>query len=538
MKKNKIALRNITVLFLLMLSFIACDKEFASLDSDIITNENTTHFNTNSIQYDVVAYNKALGGFGNESRPVQTNNLPVNLFGVYDDPLYGKTTASFVTQVNSTLLDPDFGENTELDSVVLTIPYFSTAIESDGNGGTIYQLDSIFGEGFINFSVYENNYFLRSFDPNSEFNTVQRYYSNASTSQTEIIDPSQLEGQLLYTNQDLFKPNPNQIILTSPPDENGVKEVLERQAPALRIKMDLEFWQQKIFDMEGSTELSNQNNFNDYFRGLYFKAETAGPEGNLSILNLSANNANITLYYTKDPFTEGDDRDQTSYILNFTGNKVNFLANEYNVTLQDGDPVNGDEKLFIKGGQGSMALINLFDGDENGESPILEEFKSKNWLINEANLVFYVDQNLVQGEEPDRIYLYDFKNETPLVDYYRDIADNSNPINSRVSHLGALERVNNEPDGQGIKYKIRITEHINNILLRDSTNVKLGLVVSGNINFEGNTLLYNLQTDDETFNKIPGSSIISPRGTVLYGNNTPDEDKKLYLEIFYTEPNN
>lgn len=538
MKKNKIALRNSTLLFLIMLSFIACDKEFASLDSDIITNENTTHFNTNSIKYDVVAYNKALGGFGNESRPVQTNNLPVNLFGVYDDPLYGKTTASFVTQVNSTLLDPDFGENTELDSVVLTIPYFSTPIESDGNGGTIYQLDSIFGEGFINFSVYENNYFLRSFDPNSEFNTVQRYYSNASTSQTEIIDPSQLEGQLLYTNQDLFKPNPNQIILTSPPDENGEKEVLERQAPALRIKMDLEFWQQKIFDMEGSTELSNQNNFNDYFRGLYFKAETASPEGNLSILNLSANNANITLYYTKDPFTEGDDRDQTSYILNFTGNKVNFLANEYNVTLQDGDPVNGDEKLFIKGGQGSMALINLFDGDENGDSPILEEFKSKNWLINEANLVFYVDQNLVQGQEPDRIYLYDFKNETPLIDYYRDIADNSNPINSRVSHLGALERVNSEQDGQGIRYKIRITEHINNILLRDSTNVKLGLVVSGNINFEGNTLLYNLQTEEESFNKIPGSSIISPRGTVLYGNNTPDEDKKLYLEIFYTEPNN
>jgi hypothetical protein len=538
MKKNKIALRNSTLLFLLMLSFIACDKEFASLDSDIITNENTTHFNTNSIKYDVVAYNKALGGFGNESRPVQTNNLPVNMFGVYDDPLYGKTTASFVTQVNSTLLDPDFGENTELDSVVLTIPYFSTPIESDGNGGTIYQLDSIFGEGFINFSVYENNYFLRSFDPNSEFNTVQRYYSNASTSQTEIIDPSQLEGQLLYTNQDLFKPNPNQIILTSPPDENGEKEVLERQAPALRIKMDLEFWQQKIFDMEGSTELSNQNNFNDYFRGLYFKAETASPEGNLSILNLSANNANITLYYTKDPFTEGDDRDQTSYILNFTGNKVNFLANEYNVTLQDGDPVNGDEKLFIKGGQGSMALINLFDGDENGDSPILEEFKSKNWLINEANLVFYVDQNLVQGQEPDRIYLYDFKNETPLIDYYRDIADNSNPINSRVSHLGALERENNEQDGQGIRYKIRITEHINNILLRDSTNVKLGLVVSGNINFEGNTLLYNLQTEEESFNKIPGSSIISPRGTVLYGNNTPDEDKKLYLEIFYTEPNN
>ena len=40
--------------------------------------------------------------------------------------------------------------------------------------------------------------------------------------------------------------------------------------------------------------------------------------------------------------------------------------------------------------------------------------------------------------------------------------------------------------------------------------------------------------------KLPVSSILSPQGTVLFGNNTSatNENKKLYLEIFYTEPNN
>jgi hypothetical protein len=34
------------------------------------------------------------------------------------------------------------------------------------------------------------------------------------------------------------------------------------------------------------------------------------------------------------------------------------------------------------------------------------------------------------------------------------------------------------------------------------------------------------------------SSVITPRGTILHGNNTEDETKRVYLEIYYTEPNN
>ncbi len=62
--------------------------------------------------------------------------------------------------------------------------------------------------------------------------------------------------------------------------------------------------------------------------------------------------------------------------------------------------------------------------------------------------------------------------------------------------------------------------------------------VSGNINIESNLSQFSILSNSETFDKIPGSSIITPRGTVLFGNNTLNEDKKVYLEIFYTEPNN
>ena len=549
MKHIKFPFRNVAVLTLIVTSFIACDKDFANLDTDIIGDPN---FDTNSELYEVIAYNKVL-------QPVQTNNLPINMLGVYKDPVYGLTTGNVVTQLTPTILDPDFGENIELDSVVMTIPYFSRATGVNNEGDTTYELDSIFGANPIKLSVYENNYFLRSFDPSSEFDEPQRYFSDKSTSMTTSINDDLLEGQLLYENIS-FVPSANQIKLE---DEDEV--ITERLAPALRIKFDLEdgFWQEKILDKEGEIELSNANNFQDYFRGIYFKAEAIVGNGNMMLLNFGASNANIILYYTKDPIDENSTtRIKSTYTLNFNSNRVNFLSNQFTIPLSDGDAENGDEKLYLKGGEGSMALIDLFGGtnlddDNSSDNPFelfkkdfLEtdengEFKRNSQgnviakrLVNEANIVFFVDQETTQGQEPERIYLFDATNNTILLDYALDAANNSFPIISKTYHSGRLEREGDEPNGQGIKYKIRITEHINNLLIRDSTNVKLGLSVSGNINLEETFLQRNILSTDETLNKVPTSSIISPRGTVLYGNNTTDESKKLYLEIFYSEPNN
>src|SRR5210317_1726895 len=154
MKKKHIALKNIAIVNILIGLFIACDKDFASLVSDIINNDTATHFKTDAIHFDVVTYNKKLG-------PVQTNNLPINLLGIYNDPLYGLTSYNIVSQINTDIFDREFGENVVMDSVVLTIPYFSKAVNVNDEGETIYELDSVFGNSSIKLSIYENNYFLR-----------------------------------------------------------------------------------------------------------------------------------------------------------------------------------------------------------------------------------------------------------------------------------------------------------------------------------------------------------------------------------------
>lgn len=547
MKNKTIALRNLVILAILVPLCIACDKDFNTIESDIVNNNNATNFDGLSRNFDVIAYTKPLD-------PVQTNGLPVNMLGVYNDPVYGQTTASFVSQLRSNIIDPDFGENVVLDSVALSIPYFSRAIENTEEGETIYELDSVFGDSPMKLSIYESNYFLRDFDPNSSINDSQIYYSNQSTG-TSTISDAQLEGTLIY-NDNTFLPDPRQIIL-----KNIDGEISGRVVPSLRVvfkpndpeTMDgFQYWEEKIIEKSGEPELSNVNNFNDYFRGIYFKAEPTQGTGSLSLFNLAGTNANITLFYTRDNTLSTGDPVQSTFVLNFTGNRVNFLSNDY--VFPNGDENQGDEKLYLKGGKGAMAVVKLFDGEDIDDNFLFNSFeyfknefvemdengkfiRSKK-LVNEANLVFYVDQSSVANvQEPDRIYLYDMKNNSPLIDYFFDTANTTSPLNSRTGHLGRLQREDND-DGNGIRYKIRITEHVNNLLVRDSTNVDLGLVVSGNINLESNAQDFDVLNPNDPNDKVPVSSIVTQRGTVLFGNNTLDEEKKLYLEIFYTEPNN
>ncbi len=528
------ALRNASIFALLIICFISCDEDFTTIDSDII-DENGSQFNQGNEKYDVLAYNNILA-------PVQTDGLPTNLLGVFNDKIYGTTTASIVTQVVPSSYNPNFGDNTVLDSVVLTIPYFSR-VQEVVDQTSIYKLDSVFGTAPINITLFENKYFLRNFDPTGDnINQPQKYYSNGSTGST-TIPQSLLEGPVI-ARIDSFVPSAEQVLLKDADD------VVTRFAPGLRVKLDTQFWINKIIDKEGTTELSNANNFSDYFRGIYFKAEAIDGKGNLSLLNIASTNATITLFYTRDSSVSTEAPIQSTFPFTFGGNRVNLIS-PLDFTLPESDSINGDSRIYLKGLQGITGVVELFNGtnidDDDDAVNAFEDFKNdfvftdangkflkSKRLVNEANLVFYVDQDAVDGNEPERIYLYDMNNNIHLVDFENgfDPINNAFPFLSKSYHLGRLQREN----GKGIRYKIRITDHINNILLKDSTNVKLGLSISGNVNLEAAGQFDVLSEDNSQ--RVPISSILSPRSTVLYGSNvsSSNQSKKVRLEIYYTEP--
>ena len=131
--------------------------------------------------------------------------------------------------------------------------------------------------------------------------------------------------------------------------------------------------------------------------------------------------------------------------------------------------------------------------------------------------------------EPGRIYLYDFTNNTTILDYYlgASLADKSV---SKALFGGYLTK---DATKRGVSYKVRITSHIRNLVKdNDVKNIKLGLVVTEDIN---TAEMSKLKTSSADISQAPKASVMNPLGTVLYGGRStsnPTDAKLLKLEIF------
>ncbi|KOS07280.1 hypothetical protein AM493_15470 [Flavobacterium akiainvivens] len=549
--------------FLIALSFVglvSCDDDYNEVGSDIIGGDE--HSSIIRKQGSLVAYDRATGA-------VQANNLDVNVLGVYDNPVFGKTIAHYVTQLNLDSPNPTITSNPQLDSVWLYIPYYNTLTETDSDGHSKYTLDSIYGDTVHKFRLRlkKNNYYLRDADAGSGGADGQKYYNTDKA----MID-NQATGNLLadvpYVD---FRYSAAQIRRTATytNDEGEVQTnaEVELMAPGIFLYLDRAFFQQNILDQGGTGNLVNNNVFHNFLRGIYFEVEQIGSQSVMGVPNWSE--GEIKLIYSQDDLdSDGelqyeDDgttilREDKELTISLGGNSINLLetttTQPYATALATTNLDEGDEKLYIKGGQGSMAFIDILSPAD------IAQLQSENALINEANLVFYVDRSAMaatgttgrQAVEPLRVYLYDVNNKRPLYDYSTDITTNTLLGNkyAKYIHGGIAQK---GADGRTVQYKIRLTNHINNIITKDSTNVKLALVVTENIGETGNAALQTGFTEQVKYartdpsgivdptstnvSRLPVGSVTHPFGIILYGTNPAvPEEKRARLEIFYTKP--
>ena len=410
-------------------------------------------------------------------------------------------------------------------------------------GRTLYELDSLIGntEATFKLKVSELDYFLRPYDPDSNFEKFQKYYSNNTL-------PENFSGYTLFDSE--IKIDSNELVFYNEDDPETEEEdesevVKERLSPRIRVDLDHDFFQTKFLDIEGSQEISNLDNFKLYFKGLVLEAyDFSDPL--LMILNF--NEAEIKVVYEYQKYNKQDtpddnsddtvDTEEADFLFKLNGIKLNsFKHDAYPgyVYSAIADTITNPERVYLKGGQGIMAEIELFK-DDNGVD-VLEEIRSKEWLVNEANISIYIDKEMLSSSggiiEPSRLYLYDLVNKAPIIDYFVDNSAGQKSYQNKVIHGGIIEL---DDDKNGLMYKIRISEHIKNVVRKDSTNVKLGLVVSSDIN---NTI--NIEVKDSEYMLFtPLSSAINPLGTVLIGPSPSAEnfDKRMKLNLFYTEVNN
>jgi hypothetical protein len=537
----------ILVSFCFIAFTLSCEEDYTEIGTDVINNQNISIDNQS---YPAKTYNKRI-------TPFQSNNLPSNLLGYYYDPNFGGTTAHFLSQLTPQNFSPSFGNSPVLDSVFLTIPY------SSKTDGETYTLDSLYGNNPVKLSVFKNNFFLRNFDPGSDLDDFQAYYSNGALSASEGLNPADLEAQLLYTSNE-FVPS-NESIDLKELNEDGEEEVTETLAPSLRIRLDnsdmlpQDFWETLILEKEDDDELSSASNFYNYFRGLYFKVEPVNPSsGSMVQLNFSSANAHVKLHYSfeSDPDEDGvTTTNQGVYQLNFSGNQTTLFENNFNSSflqaIDAADEIQGDAQLFLKGGEGSMAVIELFSEDEAGNNfdDFITDFREIinegqpdeeriiKRLINEAYLEFYVDEASLDTDTgfPNRIYVYDLEYNVPLLDYNQDSSVNTSTSDSKFIHLVPLSVETDDQGNTYKKYKVRLTSHLNNIIVNDVTNLKLGVVVSSNVGAAINQRLLNY---DPLVKGIPAGTILSPKGVILHGSNSNDPLKKVKLNIYYSQVNN
>lgn len=533
-------------LFLLFaITLFSCDKDYNTIGSDIVGDEHF-EFEKYTVQ-NLVSYNASSGA-------VQSNNLALNALGVYKNPVFGTTKAHFVTQVALATNDYNVGTNITIedtDSVYVYIPFFSTITNTDDSGNRTFELDSIIGDETQKFKlgVYESKYFLRDFNPVD--NKEQRYYSNFPLSNLQVNYAEKLNSSTDLSQNDEFYFNNSEIIIYKTND-NGDKldadgnvttnpelyVVEARKSPGIWLDLNKTIIKQRILDAAASGKLLNNNVFYEYFRGLLFQVEELNPDqGAMALLNFRNAQFRIQFHSQTSDETEVTKKTMELKLGSTTSrnpNCINILENtnvvaNYSNAITNADPVNGDERLYIKGGEGSIAYIKIFNDAE------LLEKRNENWLINDAFLTFYID-NDAMGQtnviEPNRILLFNATDYTQLTDYFADPTTLADTKLNKYLYGGIIDK---EETSTGVKYRFRLSRHILNLLNdEEAENVVLGLSVTGNINQPA--FRYSNNGGTEVAN-IPEASIFQPLGTVLHGAQSTNIDKKLKLEIYYTKPN-
>ena len=409
----------------------------------------------------------------------------------------------------------------------------------------VYEIDSIFGNRNAEFDlkVYELTYYLSSLDPANNFESLKEYFSDddfyksgnyGKTLHEDRVSLNFEEIPVLFTEDD---PNTD-------PDE--LTQVNYFETPRIRIPLDTNFFQQMIINLEGSDQLVNQANFNNYFKGLIVRAENFSDD---LYMMLDILNARVILEYNYNYYNTNGTPDVSDDVIE-KRNKSNIIPLG-GVTINLYDHANYDQKILAEvnsssknissekiylNGSKFISKLKLFSND-NTISSELSSFKSKDVLINEASLTLYLDDDVLPSSYkflPERLYIYSYNNGEPLEDYLKDYSVDLSPtaVNSDKFRFGGLLQY--DSTNTPTSYKFNITNHVSNIVRHDSLNIDLGLTTSSNIN---DMTMRNGYLPNMKRITLPSSSISLPFPVSLYGS-SPDQlnlSKRIKLEVLYTE---
>lgn len=547
------------VVLFIFISIISCEKDFENIGVDLVNNNN---FSTPDTIFELISYSKNV----DSSR---TDNLANPAFGIYQKASFGLLKAAIISQVGLPS-STDFGTDPSIDAVYLDIPYdvvkaasnlkIPNEETSDDPIDSIYVPDftiqNIYGNKDVEFEikVSQLNTFLNSLDPldptkpkkyysNKTYDKLAELYSgNFKADKTDSIlfvrrlefDTQDGNGNIIENYDTIKNADTNGIILS----------------PSIRLELDKLFFETNFVDEANESHFSSLETFILHFKGILLEAN--GIDG--AIMNFPLAKSNINIYYTntvtvtKNEVTDGvdyngdgdildesvevDERTKQTMTFPLGGIQTNMYERDYtdspaNEALTNPNTTIGEKKLYIQGAQGSMAVLDIFNSID------LEQIRNENWLINEASLTFYVDQDASENTVPNRLFLYKLdKDLTNNINENTQILDVLTEADSdKVIYGGYLQK---DDDDNAEKYKFNITDYISELLKKEDAIQPSKFAIK------------TFHPTDLPIATIPNDTIVrdfswNPKGIVLYGNDylesDPDYNKRVRLEVYYSKAN-
>lgn len=318
----------------LMLSFVACKEDAGSIGLDIQPQDeylNTDYFDSTTVIAHSALHDSLI-----------SSNVPINMLGYLDDHDFGKTQAGLYTQFRLSAFSKIFGEQTTVDSMVLTLAY---------NG---YYGDTL------------SSLLIRVYELDEDMLAGTRYYTKSSLAHGSS---SLTENANLY-----IQPRPKTISDTSV------------SAAVLRIRLKSDYAKAKFVNA-GSSVYESHANFLQHFKGLFVNAEAVNGNGCILSMDMTHSLSGLTIYYSEP---EASNRKYTFQMNDSTlhfGSVNHFDYSTADPWLQaqlNNDYTSTNDVLYGQAGAGVKVSFHF--------PYIREMFKDKKVIIHRAALVInYID---------------------------------------------------------------------------------------------------------------------------------------------------
>lgn len=305
-------------------------------------------------------------------RTDQSFRMPL---GDYNDPVFGKSSASLVTQFELSNPGISFGSGSLVfDSLVLSLAYGTT-----GQGGSFYSRKT----GTGNVDLDEQTFKVYAVTDNN-FTGEDTIFSDGT------IRNNGLKGTLQYDED-----QPIGEVTTKPRVGNTDSVFVDGEAfaPHLRIQLN-EAFGQSLFNAPSSAFASDEA-FRDFMPGLVVVTDNnfAPPEGQILFIDPAAAISGLTIFYTNNSTAESV-RETYFIAMNNDVPRFNLFDKEYSGTgveqsLMRSSPEDfsgGSEITYVQGLAGARTEIQI--------PHLLKAFPvEKDFIINQAELILPVSQS-------------------------------------------------------------------------------------------------------------------------------------------------